>query len=152
PGSLKPSFFAHEEPLLRVRRQGTGFRVDEVTPSPVRVAFVGVRACALAALAVQDRIFLHDHVRDAHYAARREHVLLIAVNCTRAASTCFCTSMGTGPQATRGHDLALTELDDVFLVESASPAGSAGVPAPLPEPAVGGGSGGRPGAIAAAAA
>jgi len=135
PGSLKPSFFAPEEPLLRVRRQGTGFRVDEVTPSPVRVAFLGVRACDLAALAVQDRIFLHDHVRDAHYAARREHVLLIAVNCTRAASTCFCTSMGTGPQATRGHDLALTELDDVFLVESASPTGSAVVAALCPEPA-----------------
>jgi sulfhydrogenase subunit beta (sulfur reductase) len=135
PGSLKPSFFAPEEPLVRVRRQGTGFRVDEVTPSPVRVAFLGVRACDLAALAVQDRIFLHDHVRDAHYGARREHVLLIAVNCTRAATTCFCTSMGTGPQATRGHDLALTELDDVFLVESASPAGSAVVAALCPEPA-----------------
>src|SRR5215475_10776706 len=135
PGSLKPSFFAPEEPLLRVRRHRAGFRVDEVTPPPVRVAFLGVRACDLAALAIQDRIFLHDHVRDAHYAARREHVLLIAVNCTRAATTCFCTSMGTGPQATRGHDLALTELDDVFLVESASPAGSAVVAALYPEPA-----------------
>ena len=34
----------------------------------------------------------------------------MAVNCTQAASTCFCTSMKTGPQVERGFDLALTEL------------------------------------------
>ena len=71
PGSLKPSFFAPEEPLLEVRKQGRGFVVDEVMPPPAPLAFIGVRACDLAALAVQDRIFLHDRVRDAHYAARR---------------------------------------------------------------------------------
>ena len=125
PGSLKPSFFAPEEPLLRIQKERKGFSVDEVVPAPMPLAFIGVRACDLAALAVQDRIFLHDRFRDTHYAARREQVLLIAVNCTRAAATCFCTSMGTGPEATRGHDLALTELEDGFLVESASPAGDA---------------------------
>jgi sulfhydrogenase subunit beta (sulfur reductase) len=135
PGSLKPSFFAPEEPLLQVHKQRRGFRVDEVKPPSTPLAFIGVRACDLAALAVQDRIFLHDRVRDAHYAARREHVLLIAVNCTRAAATCFCTSMGTGPEATRGHDLALTELDDAFVVQSASPAGEALVAALCPEAA-----------------
>jgi sulfhydrogenase subunit beta (sulfur reductase) len=125
PGSLKPSFFAPEEPLLRVHQERRGFRIDEVAPAPTPLAFIGVRACDLAALAVQDRIFLHDRVSDAHYAARREHVVLIAVNCTRAAATCFCTSMGTGPEATRGHDLALTELEETFLIESATPAGDA---------------------------
>jgi sulfhydrogenase subunit beta (sulfur reductase) len=134
PGSLKPSFFAPEEPLLRVHKERRGFRIDEVAPAPAPLAFIGVRACDLAALAVQDRIFLHDRVSDAHYTARREHVVLIAVNCTRAAATCFCTSMGTGPQATRGHDLALTELEETFLIESATPAGDAIVEALAPEP------------------
>ena len=36
------------------------------------------------------------------YAARREGAFIIAVNCAQAAATCFCTSMKTGPQATRG--------------------------------------------------
>ena len=125
PGSLKPSFFAPEEPLLAIRREKKGFSVAEVTPEAPRLAFLGVRACDLAALAVQDRIFLHDRFRDAHYATRREQALLIAVNCTHSAPTCFCVSMQTGPAATQGDDLVLTELDDAFVVRAGSPAGEA---------------------------
>jgi ferredoxin len=124
PGSLKPLVFAPQEPLLEVRRKRRGFVVEETLPEPPRVAVLGVRACDLAALAVQDRIFLHDRFRDSHYAVRRERLLLVAVNCTRAASTCFCTSMGTGPAVTRGHDLALTEIEDVLIVEANSPSGA----------------------------
>ena len=38
-----------------------------------------------------------------------------------AHSTCFCTSMGTGPEVTGGSDVALTELDDGFVVRVGSP-------------------------------
>jgi ferredoxin len=123
PGSLKPLVFAPSETLVEMRREGRGFGVEAVAPDAPRLAVLGVRACDLAALAVQDRVFLHDRYRDAHYAARRANLLLIAVNCTRAAATCFCVSMGTGPRARRGFDLALTELDDGFLVEYGSEAG-----------------------------
>ncbi len=122
PGSLKPSFFAAAEPLLEIRRERQSFTVSDVPPPQQRLAFIGVRACDLAAVAVQDRIFLHDRFRDTHYATRRENVLFIAVNCTRAAATCFCVSMGTGPEATRGHDVVLTELDDAFVLHAVSPA------------------------------
>lgn len=124
-GSLKPLFFAPEEPLLAMRRQGRAFSVEPLTPAAAKLAVLGVRACDLAALAVQDRIFLHDRFRDTHYAARRTDTLLIAVNCTRAAATCFCASMGTGPRARHGFDVALTELDDAFVVESGTAAGAA---------------------------
>jgi ferredoxin len=124
-GSLKPAFFAPEEPLLALRRQGRGFSVEALAPPTVKLAVLGVRACDLAALAVQDRIFLHDRFHDTHYAARRADTLLIAVNCTRAAPTCFCSSMATGPKATRGYDLALTELADCFTVDVGSSAGAA---------------------------
>lgn len=125
PGSLKPAFFAPEEPLLEIRRQRKGFSVSELRPEAPRLAFIGVRACDLAALAVQDRIFLHDQFRDSHYASRREAVLLIAANCTRSAPTCFCASMESGPEATHGYDLALTELEDSFVVHEGSAAGQA---------------------------
>jgi ferredoxin len=125
PGSLKPAFFAPEEPLLEIERRGRSFTVSEVLPRAARVAVLGVRACDLAAIAVQDRIFLHDRFRDTHYEARRRDALLIAVNCTRAAATCFCVSMGTGPEATHGHDIALTELDDAFVAHAATAAGEA---------------------------
>jgi len=109
PDSLKPSFFAPEETLVEVQRQKAGFRVTEVEPRAPRVAVIGDRACDLAALAIQDRIFLRGRFPDGHYGSRRRDALLIAVDCTRSASTCFCASMGTGPGATQGYDLALTE-------------------------------------------
>src|SRR5690606_880452 len=97
------------------------FRTPEEPPP--RYAFLGVRACELAAIAVQDRVFLAGPYQDPIYRARREAVFLIAVNCTQAASTCFCTSMGTGPRCDAGFDLALTELADGFVVEAGSGAG-----------------------------
>lgn len=100
---------------------------DMQTPNepPPRYAFLGVRACELAAIAVQDRVFLEGPYIDPVYQARRNAAFIIAVNCTQAASTCFCTSMNTGPKCTAGFDLALTEIDDGFLIECGSDAGDA---------------------------
>ena len=124
-GSLKPFFFAPEETLIEIRREKRGFTVSEAAPTALRLAFIGVRACDLAALAVQDRIFLHDRFRDTHYAARRTDIFLVALNCTRSARTCFCVSMRTGPEARSGFDLSLTEMQDGFVVRSGSQAGDA---------------------------
>jgi sulfhydrogenase subunit beta (sulfur reductase) len=87
-------------------------------------AFVGVRACDLAAIGIQDRVLLGGEFRDPHYASRRESTFILAVNCNQANPTCFCASMNTGPRATSEFDLAVTELSDAFLVEVGSEAGS----------------------------
>ncbi len=91
-----------------------------------RFAFIGVRACELHAIAIQDRVFLGGRHPDPQYAARREGAFIVAVNCGQAGSTCFCTSMGAGPRATSGFDLALTELveADQFLVETGTERGA----------------------------
>ena len=94
------------------------------TEPPPRYAFIGVHACDLAAIGVQDRVLIGGEFRDPHYAARREQAFLLAANCGVANSSCFCTSMKTGPKVTSGFDLALTELPDIFLVEVGSEAGS----------------------------
>jgi ferredoxin len=123
PGSLKPFFFAPDESLLRIERGKKALRIEETTPAVAPLAILGVRACDLAAVAVQDQIFLHDRFRDTHYALRRDQAVFIAVDCTHSAATCFCVSMRSGPEATRGHDLALTEIDDGFVVRIGSPRG-----------------------------
>jgi len=89
-----------------------------------RYAFVGVRSCDLHAIAIQDRVFMGGEYRDPHYGRRREQIFLLAVNCGTASGSCFCTSMHTGPRATEGFDLALTELPDTLLLEVGSEAGS----------------------------
>ncbi|WP_084959955.1 4Fe-4S dicluster domain-containing protein [Thermoactinospora rubra] len=100
--------------------------VAEETPVEApRVALLGVRACDLAAIAVQDRVFLGGRHPDEAYRARREALFLVAVNCAVPSGTCFCASMGTGPRATTGFDLALTELAEphLFLAEAGSERG-----------------------------
>jgi hypothetical protein len=52
------------------------------------------------------------------YAARRRNLLLVAVNCTQAAATCFCTSTGDGPGAGAGADLVITELNPGIRITS----------------------------------
>ncbi|MGB4066892.1 MAG: 4Fe-4S dicluster domain-containing protein [Nitrospira sp.] len=123
PQSLKPFVFAPREPLLQIERSKDGFATRPTLPQSEKVAVIGARACDLAGLATQDQIFLNGAYRDPYYAARREGLFLVAVNCTRALNTCFCASMETGPRAKHGFDLALTELDDQLLIEAGSEAG-----------------------------
>ncbi|MBX3330795.1 MAG: 4Fe-4S dicluster domain-containing protein [Nitrospira sp.] len=123
PQSLKPLVFAPREPLLQIERTKDGFAARQMILQPEKVAVIGARACDLAGLAIQDRIFLKDAYCDPYYATRREGLFVIAVNCTRALSTCFCASMETGPRATNGFDLVLTEVDDRLLIEAGSEAG-----------------------------
>ena len=98
------------------QRLWTAERTDsgvDVTPEPrpaERLAFIGVRACELHAIAIQDRVLLRGAHVDPNYRARRENLFVVAVNCAVAGGTCFCVSMKTGPKAENGFDLALTEL------------------------------------------
>jgi sulfhydrogenase subunit beta (sulfur reductase) len=93
-----------------------------------RWAFIGVRPCDLHAIAIHDRVLRQVEHIDPIYPSRRETAFVVAVNCTKAGGTCFCTSMGSGPKAVTGFDLALTEVlnDDrhFFLVEIGSSQGA----------------------------
>jgi len=125
PTSPKRWIFPPSVPLTIGRRDG---RTVTFEPAPVEappLAFLGVRACELAALGVQDQVFLGGAFTDDDYRARRRAALVIAVNCATASSTCFCTSMGTGPEVRSGYDIVLTELDEGFVVRAGTPEGAA---------------------------
>lgn len=123
--SWKQFTFPPRQPVGTVRREADGtVGFAAVPPDPPRLALLGVRACELAALGIHDRVLAGGTYIDEDYRARRESLLIVAVQCTRAGSGCFCTSMGTGPEVRDGHDLVLTELDDGFIVDAATPAGS----------------------------
>lgn len=120
---LKPFIFAPRERLWRVDRDSHGIHFRPLMNIAPRTAILGVRACDLAALTLNDAHFLRNAYPDPYYRLRRENLLLIAVNCSHAAPTCFCASTGDGPEVLRGYDLLLDELDDGYLIRSASPAG-----------------------------
>ena len=124
PHSWKRYLFPPLVTLARIERDGEDWHIESQPESPVKRAFLGVRACELAAIAVQDRVFLSQAYVDPIYQARRESVCLIAANCTQAAATCFCTSMDTGPRCRSGFDLAITEIAAGYIVEVGSELGA----------------------------
>ncbi len=115
--------------LWRAERKGSSVKFIPEDASPVKMAFIGVRACELAAIAIQDRVFLQGPYVDPAYQQRREHCFLVAVNCGKAGGTCFCASMGTGPRVSGGFDIALTEVVDAgthhFVAVSGTEIGAA---------------------------
>jgi ferredoxin len=125
PHSWKKFLFPPRTRLWHADRQGKGFTLRPEPLDAVPYAFLGVRACELHAIAIQDKVFMDT---DPLYRAHRERAFLIAVNCGQAGGTCFCVSMKTGPRAESGFDLALTEiLEDgrhAFTVEAGSERGS----------------------------
>jgi len=96
--------------LWKASRNGKGFEIEEEKPAIRKRAFIGVRACELHAIAIQDKVFLGGNVLDSQYQARRDGIFVLAINCAQAGNTCFCTSMNAGPKAESGFDVALTEI------------------------------------------
>ncbi len=129
PHSWKQFLHPPVERLWTAHRDENGLSIETGGAETPKYAFIGVRACELHAIAIQDRIFLDGPYRDVTYGMRRQDAFIVAVNCGEAGGTCFCVSMGTGPKADAGFDLALTELVDTsrheFLIEAGSEAGSA---------------------------
>jgi ferredoxin len=127
--SWKRFLFPPEERLFEVKRGGSERGLTFLSrDTPIEsYALIGVRPCDLNAILVHDRVLNHGAHRDRAYAARRERSFVLAVNCTHAGGTCFCASMGTGPRAASGFDLAMTELPGpngpTFVVEVGSERG-----------------------------
>ncbi len=133
PQSWKKFLFPPVLSLLQGGRTGKSFEIDapsngqQSPKKPRKLAFFGMHACDIAALQIQDKIFSGGQYTDPYYTKMREGLFVVAVNCTEAGGTCFCSSMGSGPRATSGYDLALTEVlngkDHYFVVEEGSEKG-----------------------------
>ncbi len=121
PQGWKRILFPPERWLLHLRKTDLGYEVWEPNQeADPPLALLGVRPCELAALKILDRVLIQGPFVDHAYAERRRRALVIVVNCSRSLDTCFCASLGTGPRAEDGYDLALTELPEGFVVETGS--------------------------------
>jgi len=127
PHSWKKFLFPPSRQLLEIKKDKKKIEISEPDLKPPRHAFIGVRACDLSAIAVQDKIFSEGPYADPYYTEARKNLFIIAVNCTSPGGTCFCASLSTGPKATDGYDLALTEINSsdnhYFLIEAGTKSG-----------------------------
>ena len=115
--------------LFQAVRDNGQYRLEDDEQEIPQYALIGVRACDLCAIAILDQVLANGIYPDPVYAETRRKSFVLAVNCTEAGNTCFCASMGTGPKARAGYDLAMTEIieDDNhhFIVEVGSDKGAA---------------------------
>lgn len=115
--------------LFSIKKNGRSLELDEAESGTAKYAFIGVRACELSAISIQDKVFNLGEYRDDNYLSLRKKIFVVAVNCSHAGDNCFCTSMKTGPGAKHDFDIALTEIlkegDHYFIAEAGTEAGSA---------------------------
>jgi len=130
PDSAKSYFFPSFQELFALDIESGRFALHQSRVQPPKLALFGLRACDLAAIRVQDRVFGGTEPAgsarcesELYYQRVRAQSMLLAVNCTRPGGTCFCDSMGTGPRVVDGFDAAMTELRSGFVVEAGSEAG-----------------------------
>ncbi len=124
PQSLKPFVLPPREPLLQLQRAAGGWQTETPEIDNRPVAVLGLRGCDLHALSIMDRVFLEGPYIDPRYQRRRASLFLVGVHCRRAAPTCFCHSLKTGPALPTGFDLGLSELEKHFLIEVGSRRGA----------------------------
>ncbi len=112
PHSWKRFQLPAQRTLWRGKLDGEGNLSDivEDPAEPERLAFLGARSCELHAMGILDHVLLGGSHPDPAERAAREGVFIVAVQCGQAGGTCFCASMGTGPTARSGFDIALTEV------------------------------------------
>lgn len=96
--------------LFEIERNGSGTRFIANNDHAPKRALFGVRSCELAAIAIQDKVFMGSGHVDANYAARRQNLFIVAVECGTASGSCFCLSLNTGPSCNEGYDLRITEI------------------------------------------
>ncbi len=89
----------------------------------VSKALVGLRACDLNGLLCLDRFFLGQEYVDEVYLDHRKRMFIVSNTCVHPFPQCFCVCTDSGPAATEGFDLDLTDIGDDYLVLTGSPKG-----------------------------
>lgn len=116
--SPKRYLYPPRESVLHAVRTPSG-QIELASPINAEppVALVGVKACELRAIAIQDRVLLGGPYVDEAYRARRDACFVIAVECANPSGTCFCATMDAGPAIGPDNDRAAFEVADIVLTE-----------------------------------
>lgn len=126
PQAIKPILFKPVETVWKVVRNNDGKLIFQPhQPREIPVAIIGARSCDLAAMSIQDKVFVEGDYPDPRYKSRREQLFIVAVNCTYSSENCFCVSAGTGPEVRNPFDILMTEVEDGFVVKIGSERGQA---------------------------
>ena len=97
-------------------------KMEDMIPEEKQI-LLGVHSCDMASFTFLDRVFLGFR-SDPRYLRRRNNFLVFALTCKKVSETCFCQSMGTGPEASAGFDVLMTDIGGRYLLEASSSEGN----------------------------
>jgi sulfhydrogenase subunit beta (sulfur reductase) len=107
--SAKSVAFPKVERLMKYRYEGKNVALDDVAPNATPTVLLGVRPCEARAFRALDVVFNWDY-KDKFFNARLANTTVVAIGCTEADASCFCTSVGSRPDDTQGSDILLSRL------------------------------------------
>lgn len=120
----KELFFPQSEKLFSYTVTEEGAKLEAPMDDKKKVLF-GVRPCDARSVKLLDNVFNNDKYTDPYYMTRRENTVMVGIGCNNPASTCFCTSVNSGPFDTSGLDLLLVDTGDAYVVEAVTGKGKA---------------------------
>jgi sulfhydrogenase subunit beta (sulfur reductase) len=84
---------------------------------------IGLRPCDAMAVDLLDQVFIRSGTKDAHYERRRQRSRIISFSCKVPTATCFCDSVGCGPDSEVGADVIFYDLEDRYFIKAATTVG-----------------------------
>jgi ferredoxin len=116
---VKTLFLPSVEEMFSISSTDRGHRIELPPKDDTGCLVCGVRPCDARSLTLLDTVF-EDAYEDPYYLNRRRRSIIVGLGCTNPCDSCFCTSVGSGPSATAGMDIILTDIGDSLLVEDIS--------------------------------
>ncbi len=120
----KKVLFPQAEAIFRYEKRETGFQVESTEHVEKGRLLLGMRPCDVHSFALLDCVFEGDIFRDPYYLNKREKTVIIALGCDCPATTCFCSSVESGPFSRAGADVFLTSIGEAYVIDILTPRGN----------------------------
>jgi sulfhydrogenase subunit beta (sulfur reductase) len=114
--SAKEILFPSTELLFKINMNEGEIQLEEIWPEKQQVVF-GLPPCDARGVRILDSVFIESQPPDAHYAARREKIILVGLACREMGASCFCTSCGSAPDDASDMDIMLSEFEEGYLIQ-----------------------------------
>jgi len=113
----KNCFLPDVEALFSFTKKDGSYHLEaEAVPEEKRLIF-GIRPCDSRALTILDNVYLGEKPEDSYYKKRRANTTLVGLSCNEPYDSCFCTSLGSGPDDTRNLDVMVIDIGDKYLFQ-----------------------------------
>jgi sulfhydrogenase subunit beta (sulfur reductase) len=117
--SAKEFFLCGRETLFDYKRTETGDIEFFPPEEPEETVFLGIRSCDLKGVRFLEQFFTRQF-NDTTVTRKIERTIFFSVGCIEPEADCFCVCCDSGPFLPDGYDAQLTDLDDRWIVETAT--------------------------------